>query len=172
MAGHGYVPLNRAFPLEPTRLMLKRSMCRSLVVDSKSEAQWEALLKGADEPLLILCPDRSDAAFCLANRRTRPYARPQKGHGRRDQKSDRIFVTPCPPGNRVRRYIACCMHAPTVRLSFKQGMRMVSCTVTGDHLYIVGHGQVECQFSSATEQLDHVESSECGVRTKINVGTV
>ena len=62
MAGHGYVPLNRAFPLERTRLMLKRSMCRSLVVDSESEAQLEGLLKGADEPLLILCPDRSDVS--------------------------------------------------------------------------------------------------------------
>ena len=37
MAGHGYVPLNRAFPVERTLLMLKRSMCRSLVVDSESE---------------------------------------------------------------------------------------------------------------------------------------
>jgi len=50
-------------------------------------------------------------------------------------------------------------------------MRIVSSTVTGDHLYIVG----QCQFSSATEaatQLDHLGSSECGVRTKIDVGTV
>ena len=62
MAGHGYVPLNRAFPVERTRLMLKRSMCRSLVVDSESEAQLEGLLKGADEPLLILCPDRADVS--------------------------------------------------------------------------------------------------------------
>ena len=62
MAGHGYVPLNPAFPLERTRLMLKRSMCRSLVVDSESEAQLEALLEGVDEPLLILCPDRADVS--------------------------------------------------------------------------------------------------------------
>ena len=42
---------------------------------------------------------------------------------------------------------------------------MVSSTVTGDHLYIVG----QCQFSSATEaadQLDHLESEwNAGVRT-------
>ena len=49
--------------------------------------------------------------------------------------------------SRWRKAWACSMHAPRVRLSFKQGMRMVSSTVTGDHLYIVG----QCQFSSATE---------------------
>jgi len=62
MAGHGYVPLNRAFPLDRTRLMLKRSMCRSLVVDGESEAQLEELLEGVGESLLILCPDRTDVS--------------------------------------------------------------------------------------------------------------
>ena len=62
MAGHGYVPLNPAFPVERTRLMLTRSMCRSLVVDRESEVQLEALLQGVDEPLLILCPDRADVS--------------------------------------------------------------------------------------------------------------
>ena len=62
MAGHGYVPLNRAFPLDRTRLMLERSMCRSLVVDGESEAKLEALLEGVEEPLLILCPDRADVS--------------------------------------------------------------------------------------------------------------
>src|SRR5437762_11876211 len=37
MAGHGYVPLNRTFPIDRTRLMLERSMCRSVIVDSRSE---------------------------------------------------------------------------------------------------------------------------------------
>jgi acyl-CoA synthetase (AMP-forming)/AMP-acid ligase II len=37
MAGHGYVPLNRTFPVERTRLMLERSMCRSMIVDAGSE---------------------------------------------------------------------------------------------------------------------------------------
>src|SRR5437763_14213137 len=41
MAGHGYVPLNRNFPIDRTRLMLERSMCRSLIVDSGSESQLE-----------------------------------------------------------------------------------------------------------------------------------
>ena len=28
MAGHGYVPLNRTFPIDRTRLMLEKSSCR------------------------------------------------------------------------------------------------------------------------------------------------
>jgi amino acid adenylation domain-containing protein len=62
MAGHGYVPLNRAFPVERTRLMLKRSMCRSLLVDGESEAQLEVLLEGVEESLLIICPERADVS--------------------------------------------------------------------------------------------------------------
>ena len=62
MAGHGYVPLNRNFPVERTRLMLERSMCRSMVVDASSEPQLEPLLAGMQTPLLILCPDRSDVS--------------------------------------------------------------------------------------------------------------
>jgi len=33
--GHGYVPLNPAFPTDRTRAMLQRSRCRSLVVDRR-----------------------------------------------------------------------------------------------------------------------------------------
>jgi non-ribosomal peptide synthetase component F len=33
LAGNGYVPLNRTFPLQRTQAMLERSECRSLVVD-------------------------------------------------------------------------------------------------------------------------------------------
>jgi amino acid adenylation domain-containing protein len=60
MAGHGYVPLNRTFPVDRTRLMLERSMCRSLVVDAASEPQLSAVLAGIKTPLLLLLPDRSD----------------------------------------------------------------------------------------------------------------
>jgi amino acid adenylation domain-containing protein len=60
MAGHGYVPLNRTFPVERTRLMLERSMCRSIVVDDRSEPQLQALLAGVKTPLLVICPDRVD----------------------------------------------------------------------------------------------------------------
>ena len=60
MAGHGYVPLNRTFPIDRTRMMLERSMCRSLIVDTGSEGQLSALLHGIASPLLVLCADRSD----------------------------------------------------------------------------------------------------------------
>src|SRR5437773_8064857 len=60
MAGHGYVPLNRTFPVDRTRSMLQRSMCRSLVIDQGSEPQLTALLSGIEVPLLLLLPDRSD----------------------------------------------------------------------------------------------------------------
>src|SRR5436190_10445570 len=66
MAGHGYVPLNRTFPVERTRLMLERSMCRCMVVDAGSEPQLEALLAGIETPLLILCPDGSDISQLAA----------------------------------------------------------------------------------------------------------
>jgi amino acid adenylation domain-containing protein len=66
MAGHGYVPLNRTFPVDRTRLMLERSMCRSIVVDAGSEPQLDALLAGFQTPLLLLCPDRSDVTELAA----------------------------------------------------------------------------------------------------------
>jgi len=66
MAGHGYVPLNRTFPVDRTRLMLERSTCRSIVVDAGSEPQLEALLAGIKTPLLLLCADRSDVTELAA----------------------------------------------------------------------------------------------------------
>ena len=61
MAGHGYVPLNRTFPIDRTRLMLEKSTCRTLVVDKESESQLSELLRGLATPMVILCPDRADA---------------------------------------------------------------------------------------------------------------
>ena len=66
MAGHGYVPLNRTFPIDRTRLMLERSMCRSVIVDAGSEPQLEALLRGIDTPLVIICPDCADVTELAA----------------------------------------------------------------------------------------------------------
>jgi amino acid adenylation domain-containing protein len=66
MAGHGYVPLNRTFPVDRTRLMLERSMCRSLIVDAGSEPQLEGLLRGIATPLVIVCPDRADVTELAA----------------------------------------------------------------------------------------------------------
>ena len=66
MAGHGYVPLNRTFPVDRTRVMLERSMCRCIVVDAGSEPQLEPLLAGLETPLLVICPDRSDVSQLAA----------------------------------------------------------------------------------------------------------
>jgi amino acid adenylation domain-containing protein len=66
MAGHGYVPLNRTFPIDRTRLMLERSMCRSVIVDAGSESQLEKLLCGVTTPLVIICPDRADVTELAA----------------------------------------------------------------------------------------------------------
>jgi amino acid adenylation domain-containing protein len=67
MAGHGYVPLNSTFPIERTRLMLERSMCRSLIVDARSAPQLQKLLSGLRLPLVIICPDGNDVTELTAN---------------------------------------------------------------------------------------------------------
>ena len=66
MAGHGYVPLNRTFPIDRTRLMVEKSACRLLVVDEGSEPQLSELLRGLATPIVILCPDRADATEAAA----------------------------------------------------------------------------------------------------------
>jgi amino acid adenylation domain-containing protein len=60
MAGRGYVPLNRTFPTNRTRWMLETADCRSLIVDSKSEAQLDSLLDSARVSLLVILPERRD----------------------------------------------------------------------------------------------------------------
>lgn len=62
LAGHGYVPLNRTFPVERTRLMLQRSKCRALILDAISEPQLEAVLAGIDGSVIVICPDRAGVA--------------------------------------------------------------------------------------------------------------
>src|SRR5436190_9373498 len=66
MAGRGYVPLNRTFPIDRTTLMLERSLCSSVIVDDASEAQLDRLLASMTRPLLLICPDRSDVADLMA----------------------------------------------------------------------------------------------------------
>jgi amino acid adenylation domain-containing protein len=66
MAGHGYVPLNRTFPIDRTRLMLERAICRSMIVDAGSETQLGALLCSIASPLVIICPDRADVTELAA----------------------------------------------------------------------------------------------------------
>jgi amino acid adenylation domain-containing protein len=60
LAGNGYVPLNRTFPLTRTRLMFARSQARSIVIDTGSSLQLNALLEGDERQLLIVSPDLQD----------------------------------------------------------------------------------------------------------------
>ena len=62
LAGNGYVPLNRTFPVDRTQVMFKRSECRSIIVDTGSLPQLGKLLNGESEPLLVVLPDEPDPA--------------------------------------------------------------------------------------------------------------
>ncbi|MCG8591476.1 MAG: amino acid adenylation domain-containing protein [Proteobacteria bacterium] len=64
--GHGYVPLNPAFPIDRTRAMLERSRCQVLVVDGPSVAHVDALLTDVAEPRILLLPDTPDPAALAA----------------------------------------------------------------------------------------------------------
>jgi amino acid adenylation domain-containing protein len=56
--GHGYVPLNRTFPPERSKLMLERSGCRTLIVDELSASQLPKVLQGLTSKLVIVMPDQ------------------------------------------------------------------------------------------------------------------
>lgn len=60
MRGHGYVPLNRTFPPDRTRLMLERSGCRAMVVDEASAAQLQQVLVPLTHRMVVLLPDVED----------------------------------------------------------------------------------------------------------------
>jgi amino acid adenylation domain-containing protein len=62
LRGHGYVPLNPAFPAARTRAMLERSRCAAIVVDAGAEAHLEEVLEGVERRLLLILPDRADAS--------------------------------------------------------------------------------------------------------------
>ncbi len=55
-AGHGYVPLNPAFPAQRCRDMLLRSACRTLVADVAAAPLLEELLDGVDDPPAVIGP--------------------------------------------------------------------------------------------------------------------
>lgn len=59
---HGYVPLNRTFPPARTRVMLERSGCRAIIVDTESSKQLDQILEGLETPLLVILPERADVA--------------------------------------------------------------------------------------------------------------
>lgn len=60
LAGNGYVPLNRTFPMERTQTMLNRSESSSLVVDEASLPFLDKLLEAAERPLTVVIPELSD----------------------------------------------------------------------------------------------------------------
>ncbi len=57
VAGHGYVPLNPTFPPARTNTMLRRSECRSLIVDAAAQSQLPDVLQHLSAPLLVILPD-------------------------------------------------------------------------------------------------------------------
>ncbi len=66
LAGTGYVPLNRKFPADRTRVMLERSGCRALIADAASAALLPEILDGLEEELLLILPDSDDVSELAA----------------------------------------------------------------------------------------------------------
>jgi amino acid adenylation domain-containing protein len=62
MRGHGYVPLNPAFPIERTKRMFQNSGCHSIIVDAASENQVDPLLQGIEDRMLIIFPEKEDVS--------------------------------------------------------------------------------------------------------------
>jgi amino acid adenylation domain-containing protein len=60
MCGHGYVPLNRTFPVQRTALMLERSGARAVIVDKESASQLDDVLRNIQHSLVLILPDRYD----------------------------------------------------------------------------------------------------------------
>ena len=67
LRGHGYVPLNRTFPPERTKMMLERADCAAVVVDAASAQQLPTILSGFTRPLTLLLPDVEDASSLRAS---------------------------------------------------------------------------------------------------------
>jgi amino acid adenylation domain-containing protein len=61
LRGHGYVPLNRKFPVERTKAMFERSGCRALIVDNESLSQLDELLGETPAGIVVIAPALDDA---------------------------------------------------------------------------------------------------------------
>lgn len=61
LRGHSYVPLNPRFPTARSRLFLKRTDCRAVIVDEEGEKNLDSVLEGIQFKLVILMPSRSNA---------------------------------------------------------------------------------------------------------------
>jgi amino acid adenylation domain-containing protein len=66
LRGHGYVPLNPAFPTDRTRSMLVRSACRSVIVDAHAARQLGEVLAEVEPGLLLLVADQDDVSELAA----------------------------------------------------------------------------------------------------------
>jgi len=66
MRGHGYVPLNRTFPIRRTQQMLESAGCRAIVADAESAGQLESILADRTDELLVLLPDEDDVTEIAA----------------------------------------------------------------------------------------------------------
>ena len=63
LAGNGYVPLNRTFPLDRTQVMFERSECSSLVVDTESLPQLNKILEESRKALLVVLPEYGECGI-------------------------------------------------------------------------------------------------------------
>jgi amino acid adenylation domain-containing protein len=72
MHGHGYVPLNPGFPPERTAMMLNRSECAAIVVDTSALPLLPAVLAAAERPVVVIAPESGlelDAGLVRAGHR-------------------------------------------------------------------------------------------------------
>lgn len=76
LRGHGYVPLNRTFPPERTRLMLKAAGCRTIIADEQSAEQLPEILDGLGHEVHVLRPDAPGADLAPADAWTPPAVGP------------------------------------------------------------------------------------------------
>ena len=70
LRGHGYVPLNPAFPTDRTRTMVARSGCRCLIVDRHGAEQLRDVLTLQDVVFL----DLDEACGCITAGISQPTA--------------------------------------------------------------------------------------------------
>ncbi|MCX5752855.1 MAG: amino acid adenylation domain-containing protein [Candidatus Krumholzibacteria bacterium] len=66
LRGHGYVPLNRSYPVNRTEFMIRKSGCRALIVDEESSRLLDEVLARIDYPLVILLPELEDSTSLKA----------------------------------------------------------------------------------------------------------
>ena len=59
-SGRAYVPINRTFPTDRSRVMVQRCGTRVLIIDAESAGQLDQLLVEATDPMLLILPDHDD----------------------------------------------------------------------------------------------------------------